>query len=110
MQGWDRFASAYGNWQTQIGRIFWREEQKQRWMKRYLCHGSFRRKLDRISNGRSLLVLTLICGLIFTFAGLMCLKDIRPDTVKNTLLLDRPFIKIRGGHPFFYKHVSKGAA
>lgn len=87
MQGWDRFASAYGNWQTQNGRIFWREEQKQRWMKRYLRHGSFRRKLNRISNGRSLLVLTLICGLILTFAGLMCLKDIRPDTVKNTFLL-----------------------
>lgn len=45
-----------------------------------------------------------------TFHGLQLGGKVAAKEVKNTLLLDRPFIKIRGGHPFFYKHVSKGAA
>lgn len=86
IQGWERFASVYLNWQTQNGRVSWREEQQQQWMARYLRHSPFLRKLDRISNGRSLLILTLICGLIFISAGLLGLLSIRPDTAKNAIL------------------------
>lgn len=44
-----------------------------------------------------------------TFHGLQLGGKVSGKEVKNTVLLDRPFIKLKGGHPFFYKHVSKGA-
>ncbi|MBR6029876.1 MAG: hypothetical protein IKP40_12400 [Clostridia bacterium] len=86
-QGWDRFASAYDNWRTQNRQIPWREEEKQRWLRRYQRHGVFGRKLDRICFGRTLLVFALVLGAFFAAAGFVVLLTTRPAAAKDIVML-----------------------
>ena len=87
MQGWESFASAYDDWRTRNGLIPWREEEKQRWMERFMRHGVFGRKLDRIWGGRFLLVSSLVSGAICAATGILGLLAVHPDTSRDIIMM-----------------------
>ena len=68
--GLPAFLSEYNNWRSRNGLLSVAAEQERQWKENYIRHGSFARKLDRISGGRTLLVLSLSLGALFVGAGL----------------------------------------
>ncbi len=77
MQGWTGFEAAYDNWRTRSGMVPYREEERQRWMERYMRHGVFARNLDRIWGGRFLLILSLVCGALLIAFGAVIMATAR---------------------------------
>jgi len=62
---WERFASAYAEWQTRNQQPTWRKQMEISFLERYRRHGPFGKKLDRIPHGRFLLGLALTWGAVF---------------------------------------------
>ncbi len=87
MMGLPRFLSEYDNWRTRNGFDTVWEEREKRWMEKYLRHGPFRRKLDRISGGRTALVLSLILGPFLAVIGIFGLLTVRPTSPRDVFAL-----------------------
>lgn len=75
---WDGFVLAYDAWRVRNGLLPFRQEREKRWLENYRRHGPFRRKLDRIPNGMTHLIVLLTGGA--AMAGLALYGLIKLDS------------------------------
>lgn len=87
MMGLPAFLSVYNNWRSKNGLLSVTEEQEKQWRENYRRHGPFGRKLDRISGGRVLLVLSLMFGAFFAGVGLWTAASNKSLFVMGVILL-----------------------
>lgn len=98
---WDEFAAEYDSWRIKNGLLPYQQEEEQRWQENYMRHGSFRRKLDRIPNGLSTLIIWLMFAFIVTGGGLFYLLTSNPTRPRDMeFFCAVAFVLIIGAGPF----------